>query len=63
MDELLTVDELAVMLKVPKGWVYEHTRRGCRDPLPCVRLGKYLRFSAADIRAYLESRHTDPTIR
>ena len=56
MDELLTVDELAEWLKVPKSWVYEHTRTNCPDPLPSIRLGKYRRFIAADVRRYLQAR-------
>lgn len=54
-DILLTVHEVAEILKVPVSWVYEHTRRECCDPLPYVKLGKYLRFSTADISNYLEA--------
>ena len=43
MDEssLLTVDEVAALLKVSKSWVYEHTRRhGARaSGLPFVKIG------------------------
>lgn len=53
-NALLTVQEVAQILKVPVSWVYEHTRAGCRDPLPYVKVGKYLRFLAADITSYLE---------
>ena len=27
LSELLTVEEVAALLKVPKSWVYEHTRK------------------------------------
>ena len=50
---LLTVREVAKLLQVPVSWVYEHTRPECRDPLPHVKVGKYLRFFAADILGYL----------
>jgi len=47
--DLLTPAELAERLKVPKSWVFEQTRRRAKvrnaNPLPCIRLGKYLRFS------------------
>lgn len=48
-SDLLTPDELAARLKVPKSWVFEQTRERAKirskTPLPCIRLGKYLRFS------------------
>ena len=31
-------------LKVPDSWVYEKTRGRCRNPIPCLRLGRYVRF-------------------
>ncbi len=54
MDELLTVDELAAWLKVPPSWIYERTRRRGEGRLPHIKLGKYLRFEAAAVRAFLE---------
>ena len=53
MDELLTVDELAAWLKVPPSWIYERTRRRGEGRLPFIKLGKYLRFEAVAVRAYL----------
>ena len=38
--ELLTVQELAIRLRVKRSWVYLHA-----DELGAYRLGKYLRFS------------------
>lgn len=46
LEKLLTVDEVAALLKVPKSWVYERTRRGT---IPHLKLGKYLRFPLADL--------------
>ena len=43
---LLTVEELASRLKVPKSWVYEQSRQ---DRLPTVRVGKYIRFDLQEI--------------
>ena len=46
---LLTPAELAARLRVAESWVREKTRERARqrdkDPLPVVRLGKYVRFS------------------
>ncbi len=59
IDELLTVDDVAALLKVSRSWVYEHTRaRGTprAERLPHVKLGKYVRFEASAIRSFLESR-------
>jgi excisionase family DNA binding protein len=52
---LLTVREVAAILKVPVSWVYEHTRGNCREKLPYVKVGKYLRFFDADIANYLRA--------
>lgn len=41
MDELLTIDELAAILKVPKSWIYIRT---CKNKLPYVKVGRHLRF-------------------
>ncbi len=47
--DLLTPAELAERLKVSPSWVFEQTRERARirnrNPLPCIRLGKYIRFS------------------
>jgi len=59
LDELLTVDEVAALLKVPRSWVYEHTRsRGTprSERLPYIKLGKYLRFNAREIREFIQKK-------
>ena len=59
LHELLTVDEVAALLKVSKKWVYEHTRsRRMRrsERLPHLKLGKYLRFDPRDVQAFLVTR-------
>ncbi|MGE3341877.1 MAG: helix-turn-helix domain-containing protein [Vicinamibacterales bacterium] len=57
--ELLTVDDVAALLKVSKSWVYEHTRS--RDMprserLPFLKVGKYVRFEARAVRAFIEKK-------
>src|SRR5579884_2123465 len=48
--EILTVEEVAARLRVPKSWVYSHA-----DQLGAYRVGKYLRFSWKRVVASLES--------
>jgi excisionase family DNA binding protein len=55
-DELLTVHDAAHFLKVSVSWIYEHTRDDAQDRLPFVKLGKYLRFDRADLRAYIDAK-------
>jgi excisionase family DNA binding protein len=57
-DTLLTVNEVAEILKVPPSWVYEHTREQSRDRIPGFRIGKYWRFAEADVLAWLANRRT-----
>ena len=53
-DSLLTVEEVAQLLHVPKSWVYERTRRRGPGSLPHLKLGKYLRFEVGVVREFLE---------
>ena len=52
-DELLTVEELAERLRVPVSWIYDKTRRKGPDSIPCLRVGKYLRFDAGAVMSWL----------
>ena len=58
-DELLTVQEAAQLLKVPPSWIYDHVRPDAADRLPVLKLGKYLRFDARDLHAYIERKRQD----
>ena len=53
--KILTVKQVADLLQIPKSSVYEKTRirRGDTAPLPCRRVGKYLRFFETEILAWL----------
>jgi excisionase family DNA binding protein len=55
LHELLTVDDVAALLKVSRSWVYEHTRSRCteRGRLPYLKIGKYKRFDAQSVREFL----------
>jgi len=43
--EVLTAEELASRWRVPETWVRDQTRSRCLDPIPHIRLGRYVRFS------------------
>ena len=49
---LLKVEELAAALNVPVSWVYKKAEQGA---LPCLRVGRYLRFDLARVLASLEA--------
>lgn|GEM_PF-3257209 len=53
-DVLLTVEDVAKLLRVPESWVYERTRMRSADRIPGFRLGKYWRFREADVLAWIE---------
>ncbi len=53
---LLSVEELAALLKVPKSWVYSKTRETGPGAIPRLQVGKYLRFRLEDVLAWLENR-------
>jgi predicted DNA-binding transcriptional regulator AlpA len=56
--QILTPEQLAERLQVQVSFIYENTRKraGRRnaDPLPCIRMGKYLRFYWPEIEKWLE---------
>jgi excisionase family DNA binding protein len=51
IEHLLTADEVAEILRVPKSWVYSHV-----SDLRVIRLGRYVRFRRCDIDEFLERR-------
>ena len=56
--DLLTPEEVAGRLKVPESWVYEKTRARCRNPIPCLRLGRYVRFDWNAVITWLTAAST-----
>jgi excisionase family DNA binding protein len=48
---LFTVPQVARLLRLPVSWLYERTRR---DAIPYHKLGKYVRFTQADLSAIVE---------
>ena len=59
LHELLTVEDVAALLKVSRSWVYEHTRsRGTAraERLPYIKIGKYKRFDPLAVREFIRRR-------
>ena len=52
---LYSVPEAAARLRVAPKWLYERTRK---NAVPYRRLGKYVRFSAADLAAIVANAFT-----
>lgn len=50
MTELLTADDVAERLRVPRSWVYRAAREG---DLPSVRCGRYRRFDEGDVERWI----------
>ena len=56
--QLLTVDELAQVLRVPKATIYRWRSTG--DGPRGYSIGRYVRFRWPDVEAWLEERADDP---
>ncbi|MCK5507651.1 MAG: helix-turn-helix domain-containing protein [Desulfobacterales bacterium] len=52
--ELKTISEMASILRVPKSWLYAKTRQKGKNTIPCLRVGKYLRFRSDAVLAWIE---------
>lgn len=57
MEPLLTIADVAKLLRVPVSWVYDRLRCSAPNPLPGFKLGKYWRFRKTEIIAWLDARH------
>ena len=51
LDELLTTDEVAELLNIPRSTVSDYARRGV---LPSVKLGRHRRFVRSDVDDAIE---------
>lgn len=54
-EALLTVEEVAAILRVSKTWVYSHASGRNRPALPSVKLGGALRFREASLAAFISA--------
>lgn len=55
-DRLLTAKDIAQHLQITEAWVQQQAREG---DLPSIALGRYRRFRAADVQAWIESKHSN----
>ncbi len=51
----LSIDQLAEKLNVPKTWIYSRTRIKGPEAIPCLRVGKYIRFSEEEVFDWLKA--------
>lgn len=54
-EPLMTIDELATFLNVPKSWIYGHTRMAYKTGFPVVKAGKYCRFDRQEVLTWLRN--------
>jgi excisionase family DNA binding protein len=52
-EPLLTASQAAELLSVRRSWIYEAVRSG---QLPCLKVGRHIRFTRPRLEAWLESR-------
>ena len=55
LTKLLTVPEVARWLAVSPSWVRDHATGRRRPVLPCVKLGKSLRFEEDVVAKWIEA--------
>lgn len=62
--DLIDAIELARRWNLPASWIREQTRSRATDPLPCVRFGKYIRFSwgSPELEKWLNRRRKNGNI-
>lgn len=53
VEQLLTVEEVAAVLRVSRRWVYEAVQRG---ELPARHFGKYVRVRPVDLAGFIDAR-------
>jgi excisionase family DNA binding protein len=53
-SRLLSVEDVASLLNVPRKWVYRRVGLKPPDGIPYLKVGKYLRFRESDLWEYVE---------
>ena len=56
LDDVLTIDELAAYLKIPKSSLYKLVRAG---KIPSQKIGRHWRFGRRAIEQWLHQRPSD----
>lgn len=54
-DALLTIDEVAAKLKIKKSFLYAPSRRKGPGKIPCLKIGKYNRYSLPAVMKWIEA--------
>jgi excisionase family DNA binding protein len=57
-EEILTPEEVAVLLRVKPSFVYEKVRRRSVRPIPCHRIGRYIRFKKSEVLLWFDATAT-----
>ena len=52
--ELIDIGCVSKRLGLPRSFIYEHTRKGSQDRIPCYRFGKHLRFNWSEVAVWIE---------
>jgi len=60
--DLLETADIDRLFKMKPGWAYRASRRR-KNPLPAIRLGRYVRFREREVRMWLESQKTASAFR
>jgi excisionase family DNA binding protein len=60
MNDLLTVSEVASLLRVPASWIYARTADGSAEEIPHLKLGRHLRFRRGEVLMWIERHHRGP---
>jgi hypothetical protein len=64
-QKLIGVNQLAVILDVPKSWLYGKSRVTGKDAMPLLRVGKYIKArvdgdgNPYEVMAWLEKRNKE----
>lgn len=63
-DEILTVEEVAALLKVEKSCIFSWTRRRAKiaEPIPFKHMGKFLRFQKSAVLRWFENLDSETTV-
>ena len=59
-DEIMSVPELAELLRVEKSWIYRQTQLGA---IPYTKPGKYVLFRRSEINCWLANKTVRPVRR
>ena len=57
MSPLLTADDVAMLLAVPRSSVYDYARR-LVNPLPSLTIGRHRRFMRGDVERWATAQRT-----